>query len=143
MREAQITEKLRQLRSITPDPGFASSSKLQIVYQTPQKSTGVWALTQTLSASVSIGLVIVLFVFVTVLGVSNLRSPLSPTLEGVDKSLTAEADNVNATINIHLEEVQYVTNIAAQTLVKNDQAKQRDNSSDEVVDDLLQEAIEL
>jgi hypothetical protein len=142
MKETQIIQQLNQLRSITPDPDFANSSKLKIIYQTPQRPGGVFVIIQSLSASLSIGLVIVLFVFVALLGVSNLRSPLSPTFEGVNGGLVAEADSVNATINIHLEEMQYITDIATKTLARGNQ-DDGNNSSDEEIDDLLNEAINL
>ncbi len=142
MKEEHIIQQLNQLRGIKPNPDFVSSSKLKIIYQTPQRPSGIGVLTQGLSASLSIGLVIVFFVFLTAFGVSSLRSPLSPTFEGVDGNLVAEADDVNTTINIHLEEVQYITDIATKALARGDQNNE-DNSSDEAVDHLLNEAINL
>ncbi|MDD5710684.1 MAG: hypothetical protein PHV43_01110 [Candidatus Colwellbacteria bacterium] len=142
MKETQILQQLGHLKGIQPSPDFANSSKLQILYQTHQKPSGVFMLAQSLSASLSIGLVIIFFVFIAVLGASNLRSPLSPTFEGVNGSLTAEADSVNTTIDIHLEEMQYVTDIAAQTLAKSEQID-KESSLDEEVDSMLNEAINL
>jgi hypothetical protein len=142
MREDQIIKQLGALRSIQPDAGFARSSKLKIMYSAPQKASGVWVLAQSLSASLSIGLVIIFFALVAVFGMSSLRSPMSPALEGVNGDLVAEADTVNAAIDIHLDEIQYVADVTTKTLVRGDQ-NQTPPSSDEEIDSLLNEAINL
>lgn len=50
-----------------------------------------------------------LFVFVAIGGVASvLRTPISPTLSGVDEaSLASEAGSVNQTIDTHLKDVAY------------------------------------
>jgi hypothetical protein len=142
MKEAQIIKQLGALKGIQPDAGFAQSSKLEIIYSTPQRTGGVWMIAQSLSASLSIGLVIIFFVFVAVLGASSLRSPMSPALEGVNGDLVAEADTVNTTINIQLDEIQYVADVTAKALVRGEQ-NQTEPSPDEEIDSLLDEAINL
>jgi hypothetical protein len=142
MREEHIIKQLNSLRGIIPDSDFANSSKLRIMHQAPQRPGGILMMAQGLSASLSIGLIMVFFVFMAVLGVSSLRSPLSPTFEGVSGDLAIEADNVNTTIDIRLEEVQYVADVAAKTLAKSNQSSASD-SSDEKIDNMLDEAINL
>ena len=142
MNEEYIVKQLSSLRGIKPDSDFANSSKLRIIYQTSQRPGGVLMIAQGLSASLSIGLVIVFFAFIAILGASSLRSPLSPTLESVSGDLAAEADDVNSTIDIRLEEMQYVADVATKTLVRSNQSDES-NSPDEEIDHLLDEAINL
>jgi|GEM_PF-2815444 hypothetical protein len=146
MKEEYIIKRLTSLQKIQPDADFVASSKLRILYQTPhsQRPRGIWVLTQGLSTSLSIGLAVIMFAFITVLGVSNFRSPMSPTFEGVDQGLVIEAGELGKTIDIHLEEAQYVADVASDTLVQGDhEAKTATTSDDEKIDNMLDEAINL
>lgn len=140
MKDEQIIKQLGGLKGIQPDADYAAGSKLKLIHQTPQKSGRVLLLSDSISSSLSIGLVIVLFVFAALSGISSIvRSPLSPTFEGVNGSLTAEAGDINETIDIHLEEVKYLAEVATRTVAIANLDER--NSADEEVDLLLNEAI--
>ncbi|MFH1694495.1 MAG: hypothetical protein ABH880_01925 [Patescibacteria group bacterium] len=145
MKEDLIIKQLSGLKSIEPNQDYAASSKLKLIYQTPQKTGPMFAFSQSLSASLSMGLVMVLFIFVAIGGVSNiLRSPLSPVFNGVSEELVAEAGEVNDAIDIHLEEVKYLTDITNNSLVQATIEKTDiSNSADEEIDNLLSEAKDL
>ena len=70
-----------------------------------------FGLGQSLSNTLSIGLVVMFFVFIALSGVATMfRNPLSPTFQGVDeKSLASEAGSINQTIDAHLSEVDYLS----------------------------------
>lgn len=111
MREEHIIKQLSTLKSIQPDADFASSARTIILYRSEPTPARFFGLAQSLSSSLSIGLVVVLFVFVAIGGVATiLRTPLSPTFHGVDEqSLATEAGSINQTIDAHLSEAAYIS----------------------------------
>ncbi|PIR98299.1 MAG: hypothetical protein COT89_00200 [Candidatus Colwellbacteria bacterium CG10_big_fil_rev_8_21_14_0_10_42_22] len=145
MKEEYIIKQLNSLKNIEPGADYAASSKLKLLYETPQKPRRVFLLSQSLSTTLSIGLAIVLFVFIGLGSASNIfRNPLSPTFTGVNQELTSEAGKLSDTIDIHLEEVRYLTDVTTNPLVRaNIQNVEENNSTDEEIDDLLDEAFNL
>lgn len=145
MKEEHIIEQLNSLKGICPDSGYAAGSKLKLIHGSPQKPGRYFVFSEGLSGSLSISLVIVFFVIVAIGGASNmLRSPLSPAFQGVNEELAVEANQVNDAIEIHLEEVKYLSEIATGTLARVDfENGNRQDSEDEEIDNLLNEAINL
>lgn len=111
MKEEHIIKQLSTLRNIEPDADFARSARTTILYGSGPMPVHFFRLTQGLSATLSIGLVVMFFVFIALGGVGTfLRTPLSPTLQGVDgDSLASEAGTINETTNARLNEVAYLS----------------------------------
>src|SRR3989344_3975350 len=111
MKEEHIIKQLSTLKSIQPDADFARSARTTILYRSEPMPVRFFGLGQSLSNTLSIGLVVMFFVFVALGGVATMfRNPLSPTFQGVDeKSLASEAGSINQTIDAHLSEVDYLS----------------------------------
>ena len=111
MKEEHIIKQLSTLKSIQPNADFARSARTTILYRSEPMPVRFFGLGQSLSNTLSIGLVVMFFVFVALGGVATLfRNPLSPTFQGVDeKSLASEAGSINQTIDAHLSEVDYLS----------------------------------
>ena len=149
MREDHIKNQLGSLRGLAPDESFAQNSKQKIIYGAHPKPGGFHLFSQSLSTSLSMALVVVFFAFVAVSSVSNiLTSPVSPTLEGVSQpSLIAEADDINASTDIHLKDAEYLASDSKRLLakIKVDEAEVEipeddEDITDEEIDQLLNKA---
>lgn len=136
MNEKKLLKQLSLLKNLSPDADFARASRSRILYETQPKPGRFSIFSQSLSFSMSMGLLVLFFVFATLGGVSKLvRNPVFPTFEGVGGgSLVAEADSVSNSIDVRISEVQYLTDVEEQnptaaTLVQ--------DSEDEEIDKLL------
>ena len=80
MKEEHIIKQLSTLKSIQPDADFARSARTTILYRSEPTPVRFFGLTQSLTNSLSIGLVVMLFIFVAIGGVATMfRTPISPT----------------------------------------------------------------
>ncbi|MCR4261182.1 MAG: hypothetical protein NUV96_02535 [Candidatus Colwellbacteria bacterium] len=142
MREEHIIKQLSTLKSIQPDADFARSARTTILYRSEPMPVRFFGLTQSLSATLSIGLVVMFFVFVALGGVATVfRTPLSPTFQGVDEqSLASEAGSINQTIDFHLNEVAYISGEKENTLAMSATPNEGDANSDQEIDLLLTQA---
>ena len=135
MKEEHIIKQLSTLKSIQPDADFARSARTTILYGSEPMPVRFFGLTQSLSTTLSIGLVVMFFVFIALGGVATMfRTPLSPTFQGVnEESLASEAGSINQTIDAHLNEVAYLPGDQGGGLVTT-------ANSDEEIDLLLTQA---
>jgi len=135
MKEEHIIKQLSTLKSIQPDADFARSARTTILYGSEPMPVRFFGLTQSLSTTLSIGLVVMFFVFIALGGVATMfRTPLSPTFQGVnEESLASEAGSINQTIDAHLNEVAYLSGDQGGGLVTT-------ANSDEEIDLLLTQA---
>ena len=139
MKEEHIIKQLSTLRNIEPDADFARSARTTILYGSGPMPVRFFKLTQGLSATLSIGLVVMFFVFIALGGVGTLlRTPLSPTLQGVDEnSLASEAGAINETTNARLGEVAYLSGEEQEPSLA---MSEDTTNSDEEIDSLLTQA---
>lgn len=139
MKEEHIIKQLSMLKNIEPDADFARSARMAILYRTEPVHARFFGLTQSLSGTLAIGLVVMFIVFIAIGGVATvLRTPLSPTLQGVsEQNLASEAGSINETIDVHLSEVDYLARVESKKLA---QAAPTGANTDEEIDMLLDEA---
>lgn len=121
MTEEQVLEQLNTLRSIVPSPDYARVSRTVILaYPKREIRHGFFGaiLTQSMQFGFSIGLV-ALFLILALSNVTSIFHPLSePNLAGIDtNTLSSEAENVNESIDVYIEEAAYFDNIAEKTSV--------------------------
>ena len=142
MKEEHIIKQLSTLKSIQPDADFARSARTTILYRSEPTPVRFFGLTQSLSTTLSIGLVVMFFVFVALGGVATVfRTPLSPTFQGVaEQSLSSEAGSINQTIDFHLNEVAYISGEEENALAMNAAPNTGDANSDKEIDLLLTQA---
>lgn len=147
MKEEQLIRQLAALRSVEPDADFAMSVRSKILYGSEPRQARFFGLTQSLSSTLSMGLVVLFFTFLALGGVATiLRHPVFPTFQGVnEQSLANEAGNINENIDIRLSEVNYLTSVGqddklARASQINDELILGDTSTDEEIDLLLTQA---
>ncbi len=152
-----IVEKLKNLKEIQPDKEYSQSS-LSFILNSPQTSTPklfkislLWQKTFNslkLSSSLAVAGVLVLVVFISALYLNTVVSPL--ILPGLNTSnISAEADQIDQSININLNEINYhklSQEITQKTLEKISQASTSPENSDilsneKQIDTLLDELI--
>ena len=145
MRQKDIKDQLKALQGLQPDADFAHESKFEILYA-PTKKGKLIMFTESLSSTVSMGLVVLFFVFIALGGVATiLRNPIFPTFESVDQTkLTAEANTIETETKAHLEAVDYLEDPEKLALAKinEDQESEDEDVTDEEIDQLLNEAKE-
>lgn len=141
MKEEHIIKQLSTLKSVQPDADFARSARTTILYGSEPLPVRFFGLGQSLSNTLSIGLVVMLFVFIALGGVATVfRNPFSPTLQGVDEAdLASEAGSINQTIDAHLSEVAYLSGDQGDKLAKATISEDA-ASTDEAIDLLLTQA---
>jgi len=145
MTQKQIKDQLKLLQKIQPDTEYAKASKFEILYA-PTKQGKFVLFMESLSSTVSMGLVVLFFVFIAIGGVATiLRNPIFPTFESVNqRSLTAEANTINTETQTKLEEVSYLEDSEDKSLARA-KAKEEGIQSElkeEEIDQLLNEAKE-
>ena len=142
MKEEYIIKQLSTLKSIEPDADFARNARTTILYRSEPMPVRFFGLKQSLSTTLSIGLVVMLFVFIALGGVATmLRTPLSPTFQGVDEqSLASEAGSINQTIDARLSEVAYISGERENKLVMATTPSDGDSNADKEIDLLLTQA---
>jgi len=147
MREKDLLKQLSALRSLEPDQDFARGLRSKILYGGEPKQARAFGLIQSLSSTLSIGLVVLLFAFVALGGVASvLRHPVFPNFQGVnEQSLASEAGNINENINVHLNEVDYLANVGQESKLAQARRTSTDpvsegTSRDEEIDILLTQA---
>ena len=140
MKEEHIIKQLSSLKSIQPDADFARSARTTILYRSEPTPVRFFGLTQSLTNSLSIGLVVMLFIFVAIGGVATMfRTPISPTFHGVDaQSLATEAGSINQTIDAHLSEAAYIS--GEENKFSMALTTESDTNTDEEIDLLLTQA---
>ncbi|EKD24144.1 MAG: hypothetical protein ACD_81C00096G0003 [uncultured bacterium] len=116
--ENDILTTLRSLKQITPDSAYTKHSRMLLlaspqVPATEQRVSTFFRLSAILGAGV-IGIVILLG------GTTYINETYSPlALEGLNqRSLTAEADEINSSIEITLETIDYLDTSNQMTLTK-------------------------
>ena len=150
-----IEGKLKNLKSIKPDNDYSLKSLCLIVSSpkvSPIESTSIWQKTLTgfrLSSGVVLASALVLVIFVSALYLNTVISPLF--LPGLnDKNISAEADQINQSININLNEIKYhqmsqeITKSTLENISKNNSATNTTStisSSDETINQLLNELV--
>ncbi len=139
MKEEHLIKQLSILKSVQPDADFARTARTTILYRSEPAPVRFFGLGQSLSNTLSIGLVIMFFVFVALGGVATVfRNPLSPTFQGVDEeSLASEAGSINQTIDAHLNEVAYLSREQNKLVMA---APSETANTDEEIDLLLTQA---
>ncbi len=147
MKEEKLIKQLAALRGVEPDPDFAQGLRSRIMYGSEPRQARFFGFAQSLSSTLSIGLVVLFFAFVALGGMASLlRHPSFPTFQGVnEQSLASEAGSINETIDVHLKEVNYLTNVSqdrklAQAPKVDEQAYMGAASTDEEIDILLTQA---
>ena len=147
MREEQLIKQLAALKNVEPDADFARGIRSKILYGSEPRPARFFGLAQSLSTTLSMGLVVLFFAFVALGGIATvLRHPAFPTFQGVnEQSLASEAGNINQAIDVHLSEVNYLTNFSqddklARAPRADDQSALGGASTDEEIDDLLTQA---
>ena len=150
MRETDIKKQLNMLKNLMPDEGFAKSSRMKILYDREPVQSRFFNVSQSLSTALSMGLIVMFVVFIALGGVATfLRGSAFPTFEGVnEESLHVEAGVITETIQVRLEEVDYLEEVEKSSLAQAPE-RQRANqeafteqatSTDEEIDNLLNEA---
>ncbi|MDP3953775.1 MAG: hypothetical protein Q8P99_03070 [bacterium] len=149
MREEQLIKQLTALRGVEPDANFARGVRSKILYGSEPKPARFFGLAQSLSTTLSMGLVILFFAFLALGGVATLlRHPAFPTFQGVnEQSLASEAGDINENIDVRLGEVNYLTNVSYDSkLAKASRAEDwvilEGANTDEEIDILLTQAKE-
>ncbi|PIR98311.1 MAG: hypothetical protein COT88_02240 [Candidatus Colwellbacteria bacterium CG10_big_fil_rev_8_21_14_0_10_41_28] len=141
MNEQQLIKQLNSLKEIRPDEGFASTLKAQLAIE-EMDSSRFYLLSQSLVSSFSVGVAILLFIFIALGGVANtLKGPLFPTLEGVDKNtLASEASDIQNKIDKSINDVDYLSE-DRKLARANISDTSYESSEDEEIDQLLEDAI--
>lgn len=113
-----IFKTLRELKSITPDPAYAKHSRMLILAsprhaaESPRVSTFF-----RVSAILGAGVIALLMILGGTTYINETYSPLA--LEGLNqRSLTAEADEINDSIEITLGTIDYLDTSNQTTLKK-------------------------
>ena len=141
MKEEHIIKQLSTLKSIQPDADFARSARTTILYRSEPTPVRFFGLAQSLSTTLSIGLVVMFFVFIALGGVATMfRTPISPTFQGVDEaSLANEAGSINQNTDARLSEVAYLSGEKNDSLAMTAPGGDTTNT-DEEIDLLLTQA---
>jgi len=150
-----IEGKLKNLKSIKPDNDYSLKSLCLIVSSpkiSPIESISIWQKALTgfrLSSGVVLASALVLVIFVSALYLNTVISPLF--LPGLnDKNISAEADQINQSININLNEIKYhqmsqeITKSTLENISKNNSATNTTStisSSKETIDQLLNDLV--
>ncbi|OGY56740.1 MAG: hypothetical protein A2Y84_01485 [Candidatus Colwellbacteria bacterium RBG_13_48_8] len=142
MNQDQIIKQLSSLRGLQPGSSFASETRLKVIQGARPRVGGLFIFSQSLSNTLSIGLVIVFFIFLALSGTTNfLRGPALPTFEGINgANVVAEADNISDAADIYLQEVQYLQETQEKKLARASIVGEISPSADEEIDRLLDEA---
>jgi len=123
MNDEQIIEKIKELRAIKPSAGYTNASRAMLfasLKARPVKlrKTAFGFLFQSLNLGFSIALTALLITVASGNTTNLLRTVLMPNLPGInDENLSAEANNINKDINIHLNEAEYFAISAVKTTV--------------------------
>ncbi|MBI5401312.1 hypothetical protein HZB05_00570 [Candidatus Wolfebacteria bacterium] len=115
MNEEKIVKILQNLKSVKPDRNYSEKSRMLVLLLKEQiadnkfSRSKIKSFADILRLSTLIGAAIFLLLFL-VGGVSYINKNFSPlALEGLNqKSLVAEAENINSSIQITLEEIKYL-----------------------------------
>ncbi|MEK7149877.1 MAG: hypothetical protein AAB757_02800 [Patescibacteria group bacterium] len=115
MRDQDIIKILQNFKSIKPDRNYSEKSRMLVLLSKEQiadnklPSFKIKSFADVLKLSTLVGAAIFLLLFL-VGGVSYINKNFSPlALEGLNqKSLIAEAENINNSIQITLEEIKYL-----------------------------------
>lgn len=151
MRETDIKKQLGLLKNLEPDKGFVQSSRMKILYGSEPTPSRMFVISQSLSSTLSMGLVVMFVVFIALGGVATLiRGPVFPSFQGADEqSLHAEAGTITQTIDVRLGEVNYLEDVEQNKLAQATAKKEatlidegQATSTDEEIDQLLNEAKE-
>lgn len=124
--DRNIVKILKELRHIEPDKDYARRSKIIILSSKEQRETKFdlaiarFNFKNAVALARFSGIFIVAFflIFSMLGGVSYVNKTFSPlALEGLDqKSLIAEAENINNSIQITLEEIKYLDQTNKKTI---------------------------
>lgn len=150
-----IEGKLKNLKTIKPGNDYSLKSLSLIVNSpriSPIEATSVWQKTLTgfrLSSGVVLASALVLVIFISALYLNTVISPLF--LPGLnDKNISAEADQINQSININLNEIKYhqmsqeITKSTLESISKNNSIANTTStvsSSVETIDQLLNDLV--
>ncbi|MBI2010834.1 MAG: hypothetical protein HYS89_01215 [Candidatus Colwellbacteria bacterium] len=113
MEETKLIKKLKILKSIEPDSGYARLSRALILNQKERTlfipAWGRKAFSRSLNSVFSVALATVFFMVLALGGlVGAFKNLLFPSLPGIDnQSLVTEADAVTQNIDTRLGEIQY------------------------------------
>lgn len=115
MNEEKIVKILQNLKSVKPDRNYSEKSRMLVLLSKEQIANSklppfkIKSFADILRLSTLVGAAIFLLLFL-VGGVSYINKNFSPlALEGLNrKSLIAEAENINSSIQITLEEIRYL-----------------------------------
>lgn len=150
-----IEGKLKNLKSIKPDNDYSLKSLSSIISSpkiSPVESISIWKKALTgfrLSSGVVLASALVLVIFISALYLNTVISPLF--LPGLnDKNVSAEADQINQSININLNEIKYhqmsqeIAKSTLESISKNNVATNTTSivsSSEETINQLLDELV--
>lgn len=119
MIEHDIKKILKELKNVSPDPGFTARSR-RIVLSSKNRTSlaDFWHFKNYLEVArlgLTVGLTAIL-IFAIFGGVSFINQRFSPIPAGLNQSLITEAEEVNSSIQIALNEVAYLDQSNSQTI---------------------------